>query len=332
MKGLEKVIERKGKRFLFKVETSDYPKDYLKYEELREEIWGFPDDNLPGMRNMMCKNFLHDGSSLFIAVFAETEKGDFSKQDRAHLVGFSYGFVGVKDKEVAFRTLDNIQFYSQYVGVRQDFQNFGLGILIKEFQREKLMDLLGIYTSTCSYDPLTGVNACRNIHHLGMEVIDYRVDIYGEFGGYLNRADIPSDRFIMSWDLKKEPQRPAYGLESVLERKQIVTKVDHAEIKGKSGLLELEIIQDVNLDLEHGFLLVEIPLDFYKMLRETDVDDKKTREIPLEWRMRTRQVFQNLFQRGYKIIDFRQIGRNSRQRNFYILKKINSSEEEYHEI
>jgi len=321
MEGLEKIIERKGKRFLFKVENSEDQNDYLKYEELREEIWGFPDDNMAGMRNLISENFLHEGSSLLIAVFSESEEGGFTRQDRAHLVGFSYGYVGIKDKKIAFRSVDNLQFYSMYTGVRDNFQNFGLGILIKRFQKEKLMDLFGIYTSTCTYDPLTGVNAYRNIHHLGMEVIEYKVALYADFGGRLNRRDIPSDRFVMSWDLRKEPQKPVFDEKSLFERKQMVTEVEYTEIKGKSRVLELEILKGVNVDLDHEFLMVEIPFDFFVMLRETDVKDKGIREIPLEWRLKTRQAFQSYLQRGYKIFDFRPIKINNRQRDFYILKK-----------
>jgi predicted GNAT superfamily acetyltransferase len=321
MEGLEKVIERKGKRFLFKVENSEDQNDYAKYEELREEIWGFPEDNMAGMRNMICENFFHEGSSLFIAVFSEAEEGGFARQDRAHLAGFSYGYVGVKDKEIAFRELDNLQFFSMYTGVKEDFQDFGLGILIKEFQREKLMELFGVYTSKCTYDPLTGVNAYRNIHHLGMEVIEYKVALYADFGGRLNRRDIPSDRFVMSWDLRKEPQKPALDVKSLFETRQVVTEVEQAEKKGKNGFLELEIIKGINIDLDHEFLLVEIPFDFFRMLRETDVEDQRIREIPLEWRLKTREAFQSYLKRDYKVFDFRSIRINNRQRDFYILKK-----------
>lgn len=321
MKELEKVVEKKGKKFLFKVERSDYHKDYWKYEELRNKIWDFLDDKMPGSRNMMCENIFHDGSSLFIVVYSESEEGGFLRQDRDHLVGFSYGFVGVRDKKVGFRSLDNIQFYSQYTGVREDFQNFGLGVLIKEFQREKLIDLFGIYTVTCTYDPLTGINALRNIHHFGMDILSYRVDIYSGFGGALNRVDIPSDRFIVSWDLRKKVQRPPYDLESLFKGKQIVTGIEYRNIQGKNGPVVLEILRETNLSLDHEFLLVEIPLDFYLMLREADVKNKRVREIPLEWRMKTREIFQALFERNYKIIDFRKIEKNNRKRNFYILKK-----------
>ncbi len=320
MKELEKIHKIKGKNFLFKVESSDDPRDYLKYEELRNEIWGEPKDNLPGARNMMCKNFLNEGSCLFISVYVEDREGVF-KQDKEHLVGFSYGFVGIKSKEIGFREIGNLQFYSQYVGVRQDFQLFGLGILIKEFQREKLMEIFGIYTVTCTYDPLTAINAYRNIHHFGMDVVEYRDAYYGDFGGLLNRVDVPCDRFFVSWDLQKEIQRPVYDLEHLIDSGYTALSADTKVVQGRKGALKLEVVKDLNLDLDHEFLLVEIPVDFYPMLRETDVAESKVRSIPVEWRMKTRQVFKALFDKKYKIIDFRFIIKDKRKRDFYILKR-----------
>lgn len=320
MKELERIHQVKNKKFLFKVETSEDPKDYAKYEELRLEIWGEPRDTLPGTRNMWCENFIHEGSSLFIGVYAEDKEGRF-KLDKEHLVGFSYGFVGVKDKDIAFRAPDNLQFYSQYTAVRPDFQSFGLGVLIKEFQKEKLTSLFGIYAATCTYDPLTGVNAYRNIHRLGMDVVDYRVAHYGEFGGLLNRADIPCDRFFLSWDLRKEVERPVYDLGALVDAECSVIHVEAEEIKGRSGKVRLEVVKKVDLKLNREFLLVEIPFDFYLMLRETDVGLDRIRRIPLEWRMATRQAFLSLFNRGYKVVDFRHFSQEDRQRDFYVLRR-----------
>lgn len=320
MKEFEKIYKIKGKNFLFKVESSDHPRDYKKYEELRNEIWGDQKDNLPGARNMMCANFLYDGSNLFIGVYVESRSGEF-KQDREHLVGFSYGFVGIKDKKVAFREAGNLLFYSQYVGIRQDFQLYGLGILIKQFQREKLMEIFGIYTVTNTFDPLTGINAYRNIHHFGMDVVEYRDAFYKDFIGLLNREDVPCDRFLIFWDLKKDIKRPEYDLEHLIDSGYIALEAGTEEVKGQSGALRIEVVKDLNLDLDHEFLLVEIPVDFYRMLRETDVADNKVRSIPLEWRRKTRQVFKTLFERKYKIIDFRLVKKDKSKRDFYILKR-----------
>ena len=320
MKSLEKVHEIEGKKYVFRVETSDNHHDYIKYERLRNEVWDQPNDNLSGSRNMMCENFFHEGSSLFIGVFVEAEKGGF-KQDKEHLVGFSYGFVGIKDKEIAYRKPDNLQFYSQYTCVKPDNEHQGLGVMIKEFQKEILIEIFGVYTVICTFDPLTGVNAYRNIHHFGMDVLDYREAFYGDFGGLLNRLDIPCDRFFVTWDLKKEIKRPEYDLDSLMESGSIVVHAEWKEIQGRSGPIMLEIVQEIDVDLDGEFLLIEIPVDFYTMLKETDVDENRVRNISLDWRMKTRQAFQVLFERNYKIIDFRRIEKDRQVRDFYILKK-----------
>jgi len=92
-------------------------------------------------------------------------------------------------------------------------------------------------------------------------------------------------------------------------------------IESLKQLKELEVVKEMNLDLDHEFLLVEIPIDFYTMLRETDVTDDKVRSIPLDWRLRTREAFKTLLGRSYKVIDFCQIEKDTRRRDFYVLKK-----------
>lgn len=320
MKKLEKIKEIKGKRFLFEVETSAEADDYLKYEELRLEIWGDPNDKLAGKRNMASENFFNVGNNLFIALYAENKEGKF-KEDKENFIGFSQGFVGVRDKEVAFRKADNILYYSQYAAVRKDFENYGLGILIKEFQREKLMEIFGIYTVISTYDPLTGINAYRNIHHFGMEVAEYKEACYGDFAGNLNRVDVPCDRFLVFWDLKKEVKRPEYDLEFLLDSGNLALSSEMVEVIGRSGPLRLDVAKEMNLDLNSEFLLIEIPYNFYLMLKETNVPQKKVRNIPLDWRMKTREAFQTLFERKYKIVDFRYLKRENRKRDFYVLKR-----------
>jgi predicted GNAT superfamily acetyltransferase len=319
----QKTLSIKGKRFLLKVESSNASEDYSKYDELRNEIWDFPEDHLAGSRNMMCENFLHDGSSLFIGVYVEDSSGQIA-EDRLHLVGFSYGFVGVRDKTVCFKSLDNLWFYSQYTGVLAAYRGCGLGVQIKEFQKEILVDVFGVHTVTCTYDPLTGVNASRNIHHFGMDVLEYRAAMYGEYGGFLNRLDVPTDRLFMAWDLKRAVRRLAYRLEDLLDGGHDVVEVEERRVAGRSREENLEIVKRLHPDLDHEFLLIRIPRDFYLMLRETDTDDPAIRKIPVEWRMKTREAFQRLLQRGYKIVDF--VGLKDRtHKKFYVLKKAQSS-------
>jgi len=302
MRPLEKTVAIRDRRFLLRVETSHASADYGKYEDLREEIWGFPDDHMSSTRNMMCENVFHEGGSLFIGAFAEADGGGFTF-DGEHLVGFCYGFVGVCDKAVAFRDPGNLRFYAQYAGVRKAFQSCGLGILLKEYQREMVLDLLGVSSIICTYDPLTGVNARRNVHHFGMDVLEYRVATYGEYGGLLNRQDVPTDRFLMSWDLTRTGGRAGYDLAAALAAPKPV-RAGARRVAGKSGAIELEVVEGTDPGADGDVLLVRIPLDLYLMLQETDVAAGDVRRIPVDWRMATREVFMGLFARGYRVIDF----------------------------
>lgn len=315
----EKILTVKSRRFRLKVETSGTAEDYGKYEALRNDIWGFPEDSLPGARNMMCENFLYDGSSLFLAAYVEDPSGSFV-EDRAHLAGFSYGFVGVRDKSVCFKSLDNLWFYSQYTGVLPAYHGYGLGLSLKEFQKEVLVGIFGVTTVTCTFDPLTAVNAARNVHHFGMDVLEYRAATYGEYGGFLNRFDVPTDRFFMIWDLKKPKSRPDLRLDHLVGGRHNVVEVELRSVPGRSGPLDLETVRALRLELDGERLLIRIPRDFYALLRETDMADPAVRGIPLEWRMRTREAFQTLFGRGYRIIDFGTVS-GPPPASYYVLSK-----------
>ncbi len=315
---LERTVAARDRRFLLRVETSHESGDYRKYEELRNEIWDYPGDHLAAARNMMCENVFHEGASLFIGAFEERPGGGF-QADGKRLVGFCYGFVGVRDKPVGFRDPGNLRFYSQYAGVRSDFQGYGLGILLKEFQREVVLGLLGVASIICTYDPLAGVNAYRNVHHFGMDVLEYREATYGEYGGLLNRPDVPTDRFLMSWDLRRQGGRPGCDLEATLAApRPIRTRL--RSVAGKSGRLDLEAVEGTDPAVAADALLVPVPLDLYRMLQETDVADGEVRRIPVDWRLATREVFTALLARGYRVVDFLKADARV-PGNFYVLAR-----------
>ncbi len=320
MRMLEAIHKIRGTQFLLRVETSQEAADYIKYEKIRQKIWDDPLDTFAGNRNMAAENYFNEGSSLFIAAYVEDKSGCFTK-DSEHLVGFSYGFVGVKDKDIGFKDLRNIEFYSQYTGVKEEYQSFGLGILIKEFQKKVLTEVFGVFTVTCTFDPLTGVNAYRNIHHFRMEVVKYLENCYTDFTGKLNRLDVPLDRFFVSWDLKKEFQKPEYDLDELFVSGKAILQTEVREVSGKTGPIQLDVVTGVDLSPDSKLLLVEIPFDFYTMLWETDVSDSRIREIPVAWRYKSREVFQRLFRRGYAILDFRYLQKEGRKRDFYVLSK-----------
>lgn len=321
MKNLSEVHSVKGKKFLVKVETSPDQPEYQKYDDLRFEIWEEPNDKMSGTRNMVCENYFNDGSSLFIAVYVAEKNGELI-EDKEHFVGFSYGFVGVEDKNVGFRDPDNLVYYSMYTGVKDTYLKYGLGILIKKFQKKTLLDIFGVGTVSCTFDPLTGVNAYRNIHFFGMDVVDYKVDHYGSFGGRLNREDVPCDRFCIYWRLKEEVQRPEIEILKLLDNNHLVLSSEIREVEGKDGYVSLAVSKDLNCGLENELLFIEIPYDFYTMVQATDVPDETIRRIPLDWRLKTRKAFLTLLKRGYKIIDFLSVEHEKRIRDFYVLKRL----------
>jgi predicted GNAT superfamily acetyltransferase len=166
-----------------------------------------------------------------------------------------------------------------------------------------------------------GVNAYRNIHVFGMDTVEYRDAYYEGFGGHLNREDIPTDRFLVSWDLKKEVHRPDYDWEVLLETGHNAIKTNVIHVAGKKGQVDLDEIESLQVDINQEFVLVEIPVDFYTMIWETDVLDKKIRRIPLDWRLKTRKVFHELLAAGFEIIDFCYFKAKDRARDFYVLKR-----------
>ena len=320
MKNLDTIHVIKGKRYLFFVETSQDMDDYQKYEDLRQEIWKDPDDQMASVRNMRSENYFDEGSTILTGVFVEDEKGGFPKE-RDHFVGFSYGFVGVRDKELGFRSLANFIFYSKYLAVKKGYQDLGLGVLIKVFQKEVVLKVCGVDTITCTFDPLTGVNAYRNIHRFGMDIVEYRAAYYKDFGGELNRIDVPSDRLFVSWNLMGDIRQPPYDLQSLVNSDHLVIRSETSEVQGRSGLVRLEIVVDIRTDWDQEYALIEIPFDFYRMIKETDVPDEGVCKIPLDWRLATREAFQKLFEHKYKVIDFRIYQDKDRKRDFYVLKK-----------
>lgn len=323
MNELEEIKNSKGRRFLFFVEISQDEMDYKKYERMRMEIWEDPSDHLSCPRNMAAENYFNDGSSLFLGIYAEDEKGNI-RRDENHFIGFAYGYVGVLNKNTAYQKVSNLNFYSQYAAVRQECRNLNLGLMLKQFQKKIVKDIFHIDTITCTFDPLTGVNAYRNIHKLGMEVMDYKESFYKGFSGALNRKDLPSDRFFVLWRLKEKKKKQDYDLDSLLRQDCLVLSSRLEKIKGKNLQTDMEVSQEIDFDRQKTskkFLLVEIPYDFYRMIRETDVSDEKIRHIPLDWRMRTRKAFKKLFKTGYRVEDFRCKVMNRRYRNFYVLAK-----------
>lgn len=201
------------------------------------------------------------------------------------MVGFVYSIPGWKNR----RPLQ----WSHMLGVIAGARSSGLGRHLKLAQREATL-AMGIDLIEWTYDPLQALNAHLNFAKLGVIVEEYEENIYGESSSPLHRGS-PTDRFVAEWHLR-DPHvvRRAEGGGAPIIRDHSIASAPVIN-PSKPGLW-LEPA-DGELAHESRRVLVEIPMSFSAM--QTSAPD-----LALEWRMKTRRIFQTYFARGYRAVDF----------------------------
>src|SRR5256885_4150035 len=148
-------------------------------ETLQRDVWGMPD--LEGVPLHQLRAAVSAGGVLL---------GAFD--EHATLVGFCYGFIGLRDGELLF--------YSHMAGVRPGLQDRGIGFLLKRAQRQEALER-GLDRMVWTYDPLQSLHASFNLRKLGVTASRYYVDYYGEMPDAINRG-LPSDRLEVDWWLR----------------------------------------------------------------------------------------------------------------------------------
>jgi predicted GNAT superfamily acetyltransferase len=83
------------------------------------------------------------------------------------------------------------------VGVVEEYQNRGVGRLLKLAQREDALDR-GINLIEWTFDPLQLKNAHFNLERLGAIVRHYMPNLYGRTSSPLH-AGLPTDRLVAEW-------------------------------------------------------------------------------------------------------------------------------------
>lgn len=214
------------------------------------------------------------------------------------LVGFQYSFPGFNGRD--------IYLCSHTLGTDPDYRNKGIGEKLKWAQREEALKL-GYSLITWTYDPLEGVNGYLNIGKLGGRCSTYIENCYGEMEDLLNEG-IPSDRFLVEW---------YFGAEKEIDFSNVsdVDAVEHSVIKwnvNDEGLVvpgEAVIPNDLAQTT-----YVPIPKN-YRQIRLTDLD------AAMNWRMKTRKVFTQLFAQGWEVSGFKRINSPEIPVQFYIVTR-----------
>ncbi len=189
--------------------------------------------------------------------------------DGERLAGFVFGFLGL--------TADGrLKHCSHMAGVHPDYRDQGLGYQLKLAQRAHVL-ALGIDLVTWTFDPLETRNAQLNFHKLGALCNTYLRNLYGDMRDGLN-AGLPSDRFQVDWWV---------GSQQVAER----LRVEEAPPSSIAPAAP-RLARDASADQ----MMLEVPAHF-QTIKQTDMP------LAMQWRLRTRQRFEDAFSQGYTVTD-----------------------------
>lgn len=265
--------------------------EFLQVREVQQQIWGFTQGE--GLYPPMLKTASENGGTII---------GAF---DGGQLIGFLFGFLGL-------HTDRRLKLCSQTMGILPEYRNKGVAATLKWAQRERVLaneiDLI-----TWTYDPLEAPNARLNVHTLGGVVRVYKQNIYGENFGALSKG-LATDRFLVEWWIAAERVQQRHDRIAVEP-----IGVDSPIANACSGVTGDRHITAIDLNLDAPIVRVEIPNDL-QAIKKTNM------ALAQEWRMKTRELFEAYFARGYEVIDFVRAGEvwgeTRAARNWYVLRRM----------
>lgn len=267
--------------------------EFHQCEELQHQVWGMEDLSVVPLHLLLTAQ---KNGGLVLGAFDE----------QGTMVGFVFGFLGMTDQ-------GQVKHCSHMAGVLPEYQGQQIGYRLKLAQREHVL-AQGLDLATWTYDPLEGSNASLNIGKLGVICRTYLRDMYGDTGIQLHLS-LPTDRFEIEWWVRS--RRVEERLESRHNKLTLAKaldmgaeRVNRTEFDGR-GLLRSEM--DDRAPRAEA-VLIEIPADF-QALKSADMS------LAREWRMRTREIFENCFGSGYVATEFISEVQVKQRRNFYFLQR-----------
>lgn len=201
--------------------------------------------------------------------------------DAKKMVGFLYGFPGFDGKSVYL--------CSHQLGVDPQYQGQGIGSRLKLAQESYALEK-GYALIRWTYDPLESRNAYLNMGKLGAVCFDYVENCYGEMKDDFNRG-LPSDRFWVHWYIGPKRQMIAQKVQQYMSSKSRI-EVLHVSTDS-NGFPRLVGTPQVPA-AENTVLEVPIPSHFQSM-KQRDAG------LALEWRLKCRHVFEQLFATGWVV-------------------------------
>jgi predicted GNAT superfamily acetyltransferase len=224
------------------------------------------------------------------------------------LVAFSYGFPG----------FDGTSSYlcSHMLAVAPELRKHRIGERMKWAQRTEALQM-GYSKMVWTYDPLESVNAYFNMTKLGAVCRTYIDDCYGDMDDDLNRG-LPSDRFWVEWNLLDSKVEALSRGES---RNLLPFETFNAlAVAGNEGdVLKLGDIPYELLDRTDR-VWVPLPSSFQQM-------KQGNRTLALEWRMKYREIFHLLFEKGFVANGVLRASSSNGLLNYYLVERRGSIHE-----
>jgi predicted GNAT superfamily acetyltransferase len=191
-------------------------------------------------------------------------------EQRGRMLGFVFGMTGLQEGRLVH--------WSDLLAVRPEARDRGLGRRLKLFQRSLVLPL-GVDRMVWTFDPLVAKNAHLNLNLLAANVVDYVPDMYGGDTGSALHVAVGTDRFIVAWDLSREPPTASrhHGLASSPPASLVANGSD---------------------PMPDGHeVYVAVPGDIQEVIAATP-------ELARGWRESTRAAFLRYLTHGYRVNGF----------------------------
>jgi predicted GNAT superfamily acetyltransferase len=264
----------------FSIRSLQTDSEFAAFESLQHEIWG----------NEIAEVVTAPLAKI-VQKIGGISAGAFDGQNQ--LVGIVFGFTGIYQGKPVH--------WSHMLAVRENQRNSGLGLQLKLYQRQILLEN-GVQEVYWTFDPLVAKNAYINLALLGATVQEHVRDMYGSGEDSNLFRGIGTDRFIVRWPI---------GEERIAQMVDTGIRLDFScfansrlavySLKPSDG----DAPPGAETELSDGRLRVEIPSDIHRMMSSSV-------SCAAEWRAKTRTAFENLLHRGYTISGFYRDGSSGR--------------------